>query len=138
MLKMRFGTVDIPDNLSYTNTHLWVKMQNGICILGWTDYIQENAGDVIYLELADIGTPIEVEQEFGSIETSKWVDKLYSPLNGRVVEVNKKVTSHPEVVNEAPFTKGWFVKIELQSEIGFQHLMSPLEYFEYLKLCEVE
>jgi len=138
MLKMRIGTVDIPENLSYTNTHLWIKMQNGICTLGWTDYIQENAGDVIYLELADIGTPIEVDQEFGSIETSKWVDKLYSPLNGRVVEVNKKATSRPEVVNEAPFAEGWFVKIEPQSEIGFQHLMSPLEYFEYLKLCEVE
>lgn len=135
---MQFETVDIPEDLLYTRTHLWVNMQNGFCTLGWTDYIQDNAGDVIYLELADIGTPIEVDQEFGSIETSKWVDKLYSPINGRVVEVNKKATSRPEVINETPFTEGWFVKIELQSEIGFQHLMSPLEYFEYLKLCEVE
>jgi glycine cleavage system H protein len=135
---MQFETVDIPEDLRYTRTHLWAKINNGMCTLGWTDYIQTNAGEVIYLELADIGTPIEVDQEFGSIETSKWVDKLYSPLNGRVVEVNKKVTSHPEVINEAPFTEGWFVKIELQSEIGFQHLMSPLEYFEHLKLCEVE
>lgn len=135
---MKFGTVDIPENLSYTNTHLWVKMQNGISTLGWTDYIQDNAGDVIYLELTDVGTPIEVDQEFGSIETSKWVDKLYSPLNGRIVKVNKKAILRPEVVNQAPFTEGWFVKIKLQSKIELQHLMSPLKYFEFLKLCEVE
>ena len=135
---MRFGTADIPEDLNYTNTHLWVKKQNGICTLGWTDYIQDNAGDVIYLELAEIGTPIKVDQEFGSIETSKWVDKLYSPLSGRVVEVNKNLSSHPEVINETPFTNGWFVKIELQSKTRIRRLMSPLEYFEYLKLCEVE
>lgn len=135
---MQFGTVNIPENLSYTNTHLWVKMQNGICTLGWTDYIQDNAGDVIYLELTDVGSPIEVDQEFGSIETSKWVDKLYSPLFGRIVEVNKKAILSPEIINQAPFTEGWFVKIEPQSKIELQQLMSPLEYLEHLKLCEVE
>ncbi len=135
---MRFEPTDIPEDLGYTKTHLWIKMQNGMCTLGWTDYIQDNAGDVIYLELADKGTPVEADQEFGSIETSKWVDKLYSPLNGRVVEVNKQVLSRPEVVNEAPFGEGWFVKIELQNEMGLKHLMSPLEYFEFIKLCEVE
>lgn len=135
---MRFETMDIPEDLSYTNTHLWVKIQNGLCALGWTDYIQANAGDVIYLELAEKGTPVNVDDEFGSIETSKWVDKLYSPINGRVVEVNEKIVHRPELINEAPFTEGWFVKVELQGEIGAQHLMSPLEYYEYLKACEVQ
>ena len=134
---MRFGTVNIPENLRYTNTHLWVKIHNGLCALGWTDYIQANAGDVNYLELAEKGTPVKVDDEFGSIETSKWVDKLYSPINGRVIEVNEKVVRRPELINEAPFTEGWFVKVETKDKIDTQHLMTPLEYFEYLKVCEV-
>jgi glycine cleavage system H protein len=134
---MQFETVNIPEDLRYTNTHLWVKINNGMCTLGWTDYIQANAGDVNYLELAEKGTPVNIDEEFGSIETSKWVDKLYSPINGRVIEVNEKVIVHPEVVNEAPFTDGWFVKVELQGDWS-RHLMSSEEYFEYLKDCEVE
>lgn len=133
---MRFGDVNIPEDLSYSRNHLWAKIQNGFCTLGWTDYIQASAGDVNYLELAETGTPVIVDQDFGSIETSKWVDKLFSPISGRVVEVNAEVLNRPELVNEAPFTQGWFVKIEIQGDIEPQHLLSPEEYFEYLSDCE--
>ena len=133
---MRWGKVDIPEDLSYTKNHLWVKVQDGLCILGWTDYIQSNAGDVNYVELPQKGTQVNVNQDFGSIETSKWVDKLYSPIKGQVVEVNDKVLNDPELINKAPFTQGWLVKIEPQGEIKSQNLMSPMKYLEYIKASE--
>lgn len=133
---MRFGNVDIPENLSYTKNHLWVNIKDGLCTLGWTDYIQSQAGDVNHIDLPQKGTPVAVNQEFGTIETGKWVDRLYSPVNGLVVEVNDRVIHNPELINKAPFTDGWFIKVDLQAEMGSQNLMSPMEYFEHIKACE--
>ncbi len=133
---MRFGEVDIPEDLNYTQKHLWVRTQDQLCTLGWTDYIQKNAGDVNYVELPPKGTATEIDDDFGTIETSKWVDRLYSPIKGRVMETNDEVVKNPELVNKAPFTQGWFIKVEMQSETDSQGLMSPAEYLEYIKECE--
>ncbi len=133
---MRFGEVDIPEDLNYTQKHLWVRTQDQLCTLGWTDYIQKNAGDVNYVELPPKGTATEIDDDFGTIETSKWVDRLYSPIKGRVMETNDDVVKNPELVNKAPFTQGWFIKVEMQSETDSQGLMSPAEYLEYIKKCE--
>lgn len=134
---MKFGTVEIPEDLHYTQTHLWVRLNNGFCIIGWTDYIQSNAGDVNYIELPQNGQTIEAGQEFGSIETSKWVDKLYAPLKGRILETNAKVLHSPGLINEAPFSDGWFLKIKPHNPAEIKDLMSAETYFEYLKACEV-
>ncbi|MEE9419351.1 MAG: glycine cleavage system protein GcvH [Desulfatiglandaceae bacterium] len=133
---MLFGEVDIPEELNYTKKHLWVKIQDGLCTLGWTDYIQKNAGDVNYVELPPKGTALEVDQDFGTIETSKWVDRLYSPVNGQVMAVNNEVIKTPELVNKAPFTQGWFVRVGIQSGTGSHGLLSPVEYLDYIKTCE--
>lgn len=133
---MRFGKIDIPEDLSYTKNHLWVKIEDSLCMLGWTDYIQSNAGDVNYVELPGKGTPVEVGKDFGTIETSKWVDRLYSPVNGRVVDVNDEVVRNPELINNTPFTKGWLLRIERQGETGSEGLMSPMEYFEFIQAAE--
>ena len=135
---MRYGNADIPEDLSYTRNHLWVAIRDGVCTLGWTDYIQSNAGDVNYVELPEKGTMVDLDEDFGSIETSKWVDRLYSPVKGHVVEVNDKVIGQPDLINKAPFAEGWFVKIESNGETGSQNLMSATEYLEYLKTCEGE
>jgi len=133
---MKFGEVKIPEGLSYTKKHLWLNLEYSICTLGWTDYIQCNAGEVNHIELPQRGTPVALDQEFGSIETSKWVDRLYSPLNGEVMEMNERILDNPVLINEAPFTEGWFIKVEPQGEIDSENLMSPAEYLEYLKECE--
>ena len=135
---MRYGNADIPEDLSYTRNHLWVAIRNGVCTLGWTDYIQSNAGDVNYVELSEKGTRVDLDEDFGSIETSKWVDRLYSPVKGEVVEVNDKVISQPDLINKAPFAEGWFVRIEPNGGTGSQNLLSATEYSEYLKSCEGE
>ncbi len=133
---MRFGEVDIPEDLNYTQKHLWIRIQDKLCTLGWTDYIQKNAGDVNYVELPPKGMATEIDDDFGTIETSKWVDRLYSPIKGRVMETNDDVVKNPELVNKAPFTQGWFIKVEMQSETDSQGLMSPAEYLDYIKTCE--
>ena len=135
---MQFGNTDIPEDLSYTRNHLWVAIRNGVCTLGWTDYIQSNAGDVNYVELSEKGTQLDLDEDFGSIETSKWVDRLYSPLKGEVVEVNDKVISQPDLINKAPFDEGWFVRIKPNGDTESQNLMSATEYLEYIKACEGE
>jgi glycine cleavage system H protein len=133
---MRYGNADIPEDLNYTRNHLWVAIQDGVSTLGWTDYIQSNAGDVNYVELPDKGNLVDLDDDFGSIETSKWVDRLYSPVKGQVVEVNHEVIGQPDLINKAPFAEGWFVKIEPNGETEPQNLMSAREYLEYLKACE--
>ena len=135
---MQYGNADIPEDLKYTKNHLWVAIQDAVCTLGWTDYIQSNAGDVNYVELPEKGTLVELDEDFGSIETSKWVDRLYSPVKGEVVEVNGKVVSQPDLINKAPFDEGWLVRIKPDSETESQNLMSATEYLEYLKACEDE
>ena len=79
---------------------------------------------------------MQTNEDFGSIETSKWVERLYSPIDGFVSEINDKVTNQPELVNNSPFIEGWLVKIELQGNAGAEALMSPKEYLEYIKACE--
>jgi glycine cleavage system H protein len=93
---------------------------------------------VNYVELPEKGTMVDVDEDFGSIETSKWVDRLYSPVKGQVVEVNDKVIGQPDLINKAPFAEGWFVKIEPNGETVSQNLMSATEYLAYLKACEDE
>lgn len=134
---MKFGTVEIPEDLYYTRTHLWVKIDAGFCRIGWTDYIQANAGDVAYIELPEKGTLLEAGQEFGSIETSKWVDKLYAPFSGRVSDVNRNLINTPELINDAPFTEGWFIEIEPAEALDTRDLMTPGVYIENLQACEV-
>jgi glycine cleavage system H protein len=133
---MRYGNADIPEDLNYTRNHLWVAIRHGVCTVGWTDYIQTNAGDVNYVELPERGTLVDLDDDFGSIETSKWVDRLYSPLRGEVVEVNDKVISQPDLINKAPYVEGWFVRIKPNGETASQNLMLATEYLEYIKACE--
>lgn len=133
---MRYGEVEIPEDLIYTKKHLWVRIQDNVCALGWTDYIQYSAGDVNYVELPENGTQMEIDQDFGSIETSKWVERLYAPVNGLVTAVNDRIIHNPSLINKAPFTEGWFIKLDLQDETGPNNFMSPWEYLEYIKTCE--
>jgi glycine cleavage system H protein len=135
---MQYGNTDIPEDLNYTRSHLWVAIKDGVFTLGWTDYIQSNAGDVNYVELPQKGTLVELDDDFGSIETSKWVDRLYSPIKGEVVGVNDRVINQPDLINKAPYVEGWFIRIKPNGETGAQNLMSATEYLEYIKACEGE
>ncbi len=126
----------IPEGLRYSRGHVWAAFENGLCVLGWTDYIQQNAGDVNYVELPEPGKRVEKDQEFGTIETSKWVDRLYSPIAGEVVASNREVLQRPELINQAPFGEGWLVKLRVDTAVESPTLLSPDEYAAYVQTCE--
>jgi len=132
---MQPGTDEIPESLRYSRDHVWLRREGQTCVLGWTEYMQWSAGDVNYVELVEPGVTLEVEQEFGSIETSKWVGKLRSPVAGRLMERNGRLMSQPELVNTDPYGGGWMVIITA-ADAGSDALMSAEEYRRHVAECQ--
>ena len=118
----------IPDNLFYTKTHEWVKLEDGIATVGITDFAQGELGDIIYFELPDEGMEVTQYDPFGTIEAVKTVADLLAPFSGKIVEVNSNLEDSPESVNEDPFGSGWIVKIEILDEKEKEQLNSADEF----------
>jgi glycine cleavage system H protein len=129
------GKNEIPGSLRYSHDHLWVREEGQSYVLGWTEYMQWSAGDVNYVELVEPGVLLEVGQEFGSIETSKWVGKLRSPVAGRLMERNGRLVSQPELVNSEPYRDGWMVRIEA-ADVEGEALLSAEEYRRNVAECQ--
>ena len=106
-----------PTDLKYTKDHEWVRVTGDTAAIGITDYAQRQLGDVVFVELPDVGTTVAAGQSFGSIESVKAVSELFAPMSGEVVEVNPALKDHPEAVNSAPHDS-WMVKIRLSSASG--------------------
>ena len=106
-----------PTDLKYTKDHEWVRVTGDTAAIGITDYAQRQLGDVVFVELPDVGTTVTAGQSFGSIESVKAVSELFAPMSGEVVEVNPALKDHPEAVNSAPH-ESWMVKIRLSNASG--------------------
>ena len=117
--------MSIPDNLQYTKSHEWVRIEDGTATIGITDHAQEELGDVVFVELPDEGTTIEAGDSFGTVESVKAVSDLYTPVGGEVVEVNSSLEDAPEKINDDPYGEGWIVKLRTSEEAD---LLSPEEY----------
>ena len=104
--------MNIPDKLYYTKNHEWVKIDNGIATIGITDYAQSELGDIIFIEFPDIGTGCNAGDTIGTIEAVKTVADLYSPITGRIAEINNKIEDSPESVNADPYDAGWIIKLD--------------------------
>ena len=104
--------MNIPDNLYYTKNHEWVKFENRIATIGITDYAQSELGDIIFIEFPDIGTDCNAGDTIGAIEAVKTVADLYSPIKGRIAEINSKIEESPDSVNADPYDAGWIVKLD--------------------------
>ena len=120
--------MNIPKNLMYTNDHEWIKFDNNIVTIGITDFAQGELGDIIFVELPEVGKEIEKDEVFGTIEAVKTVSDLVSPVTGKVVEINDEIEDSPELVNEDCYGKGWFVKIELNNLSAKDELLSAEDY----------
>ena len=103
--------MNIPDALCYTKEHEWARMEGGLCVVGITDYAQGELGDIVYVELPQPGTQVEIMGEFGVVESVKTASDLYSPIAGEIVEVNEDLEDNPELVNDSPYDEGWMLKI---------------------------
>jgi glycine cleavage system H protein len=114
-----------PDNLRYTDQHEWVADQDGVATIGVTAYAADALGDVVYVQLPDVGTRVTEGEACGEIESTKSVSELFAPLTGEVVEVNAAVLDKPELVNTDPFGDGWLVKVR---HAGLPDLLDPQAY----------
>jgi glycine cleavage system H protein len=121
---------DIPKDLLYTEEHEYVKPteDDNIVAIGVTDYAQGELGDIVFIELPQIGTNFGKHDVFGTIEAVKAVSELYSPLSGEVVEVNDRLDKEPALVNTAPYTDGWMVKLRLRNPSERDELLGAAEY----------
>jgi glycine cleavage system H protein len=101
----------------YTKTHEWVTVDGKIATVGITDYAQSQLGDVVFLELPSVGRKLGEREGFGVIESVKAASDLYSPVAGRIVEVNEKLSAKPELINSDPYGEGWILKLELTDDL---------------------
>ena len=103
--------MNIPSDLLYTKDHEWIKIENGIATVGITDYAQGELGDIIFIELPEIGDSVQAKDSIGTIEAVKTVADIYSPMNGEVSEVNVNLEDNPDSINTDPYDSGWIIKL---------------------------
>ncbi|MFC7175669.1 glycine cleavage system protein GcvH [Halosegnis marinus] len=120
---------DIRDDCRYLETHEWAR-PNGAVRVGITDFAQDELGDVVFVELPEVGDDLDAGAQFGVIESIKAVSDLYAPVGGEVTAVNEELFDAPELVNEEPFDGGWMLEIEPGDEGDLDDLLSPEEYRE--------
>jgi glycine cleavage system H protein len=122
-----------PEDNKYAKSHEYVNVEGDIGTIGITDYAQKELGDVVFVELPQVGAQLEANEELGSIESVKAVSELFAPVTGEVVEVNEKLADNPELVNTDPWGDGWMIKVKLSSPDDLDELMNAEEYEEYVE-----
>jgi glycine cleavage system H protein len=118
----------IPDNVKYTNDHEWVRVEGKIGIIGITDYAQGELGDVVFIDIVPDLKEISKGNSFGTIEAVKTVSDIFAPFSGKLIEINKKLSESPEVVNSDPYGEGWMVKAELSNPADLNDLLDAKAY----------
>jgi glycine cleavage system H protein len=117
-----------PENLVYTKEHEWVRVERNRAIVGITDYAQEQLGDVVYVELPEVGSQLTQSEMCGTIESVKTVADLYAPISGEVVNINEALDDTPELVNNEPYGGGWIVEIQMRDLDELEVLLSSEDY----------
>ncbi len=123
-----------PDNLKYSKTDEWVRVEGDQAIIGITDYAQDQLGDIVYIELPwKSGQQIEHEEKFGDIESVKATSELVSPVAGEIIKANEELKEHPEYINDDPYDKGWMLVVKLANPFQLDSLLSSEQYLDYLQ-----
>jgi glycine cleavage system H protein len=122
--------VQVPDKLRYTDDHEWLRLEDGEGVIGITAYAASELGDVVFVELPEVGANLEAAQAFGVIESVKTASDLYSPLAGEVVAVNGQLSDRPELVNDDPYGEGWMIRLRLADPTAVEGLKDAAAYRE--------
>jgi glycine cleavage system H protein len=122
-----------PEENLYTKDHEWVNVQGDLATVGITEYAQGELGDVVYVDLPEVGDIFEASDPFGSVESVKAVSEVFCPLSGEIVEVNSKLEQTPELVNQSPHQKAWMIRLRVSNPDELDELLSAEEYEEYLQ-----
>jgi len=121
-----------PENLRYTKDHEWVELKGDTATVGVSFFAQKELGDVVFVELPEVGRRLKQGEEVGTIESVKAVSEIYSPVSGEVIEVNTSLRDHPEQVNQEPYGKGWILRLRVQEPAALEGLMNASGYQEYI------
>lgn len=121
----------IPKILLYTKEHEWVLIEDDLAVVGITDYAQSELGDIVFVELPEVGDEVEAVESFGTVEAVKTVSELFSPVTGTVAEVNEALADSPDLVNSDPYGEGWMIKVKY-TELPEEDLLSAAEYKEMI------
>jgi len=122
-----------PEDLKYSTMHEWVKAEDDLATVGITDHAQSELGDIVYLELPEVGTAVQKGDVFGTIESIKTVSDLVAPVSGEVVEVNEELPETPEMVNESPYSTGWIVIIKMDDPGELDDLLTADRYERFIQ-----
>ena len=123
-----------PDDLCYHKEHFWARVEGNLVVMGTNDFAQKLAGQIVYVELPSSGRGVEQGKPCGSMESGKWVGRIYAPVSGKVESSNQNLEENPELINESPYEKGWICKISpsnLQEEL--KNLLKGESLFEFMK-----
>ena len=121
-----------PEDCQYTKEHEWVRLEDGIAVVGITDYAQDHLGDVVFIELPDVGTEVKQFEPFGVIDSVKASSELYAPLSGEVEAVNDALNDQPELVNQEPYGEGWMIKVRPADLDELAQLLDAEGYEQFL------
>lgn len=124
--------MNVPADLKYTKDHEWARVEDDIVTVGITDYAQGELGDIVYIDLPEVGMQVDAEATFGTIEAVKAVSDLFAPISGEVVEVNSNLEDKPELVNDDPYGEGWMIKIKISNMEEIDNLLNEARYKELI------
>ncbi len=122
---------EVPDDLRYLDSHEWAREAGETVRVGISDFAQDELGDVVFVELPDVGEELDAEEAFGVVESIKAVSDIYAPVGGTVTAVNEQLLDQPELVNDDPYGDGWLLELETESDLD--DLLSPAEYREQIE-----
>ena len=124
--------MEFPEGLKYSKEHEWVLVEGKTATIGITEYAQEELGDIVYVELPEIGEKVIKDDPFGAVESVKAVSDVYAPVSGNVIEVNDVLPDNPETINDDPYGEGWMIRVDLSDPDDLKDLMDADEYAEYV------
>ena len=120
--------MSIPKELRYSEDHEWIKVEGNKARIGITAFAQSELGDIVFMELPEVGDEITLGESFGSVESVKTVSELNAPISGKIVEINEELGDEPQFVNESPYEKGWMIVVELSDESQIDNLLTAEKY----------
>ncbi len=125
--------LNLPEDVRYTDDHEWAKKIGDVVRMGISDYAQDQLGDIVFVELPEVGSSFDKGEEFGTVESVKAVSELYMPIGGEVTAINDALADAPELVNNDPYDGGWMMEIKASDPAELEALKSKADYLEMLK-----
>ena len=121
-----------PENLKYSEELEWLLEDNGIATIGITDFAVDSLGDIVFIELPDKGSQIKQFTTFGEVESVKAASEIYTPISGEIIEVNEKLETEPELLNNSPYEEGWLIKVKISDLSEIEKLMNSKDYENFV------